>query len=423
MIYLSELYASELIGGPVIDRFEEKIGRVDDIVIESQDQFPKVTGLVLKSTGGRHKKVLLLQEINLIGRKFISTRAGIKETPFAELREGSVLVKRDLMDKQIVDIHGSKVVRVNDLKIAKVGEDARLIAADVGLKGVLRRLRLEQPVSFLLSFFNIKMKEYLIGWNYVEPLQTDLARIKLVVPYKGMSELHPSDIASIISQVHTDEKTAIFESLSTDTAAEALHELEPRIQAFLIGVLDTKKALAILEKMPSDEAADVLGDLPEEKTEEFLQLMKKKKAQEIQELLKHDDETAGGLMTTDLITLEPGYTVARTIEKLRELAPGAETIYYLYVTDEGGHLLGVLTLRGLIISKEDALVGDIMNTKIITIKPEMNRRQVADVISKYNLLAVPVVDKLNRILGIITVDDVLDYIIPPLARKKRLSVG
>ncbi len=423
MIYLSELYASELIGGPVIDRFEEKIGRVEDIVIEPQDQFPKVTGLVLRSAGGRHKRVLLLQEINLIGRKFISTRAGIKETPFAELREGSVLVKRDLMDKQIVDIHGSKVVRVNDLKIAKIGEDARLIAADVGLKGVLRRLRLEQPVSFLLSFFNVKMKEYLIGWNYVEPLQTDLARIKLVVPYKGMSELHPSDIASIISQVHTDEKTAIFESLSTDTAAEALHELEPRIQAFLIGVLDTKKALAILEKMPSDEAADVLGDLPEEKTEEFLQLMKKKKAQEIQELLKHDDETAGGLMTTDLITLEPGYTVARTIEKLRELAPGAETIYYLYVTDEGGHLLGVLTLRGLIISKEDALVGDIMNTKIITVRPEMNRRQVADVISKYNLLAVPVVDKLNRILGIITVDDVVDYIIPPLARKKRLSVG
>ncbi|MFA5097424.1 MAG: CBS domain-containing protein [Candidatus Margulisiibacteriota bacterium] len=423
MIYLSELYASELIGGPVIDRFEEKIGRVEDIVIEPQDQFPKVTGLVLKSTGGRHKKVLLLQEINLIGRKFISTRAGIKETPFAELREGSVLAKRDLMDKQIVDIHGSKVVRVNDLKIAKVGEEVRLIAADVGIKGVLRRLKLDQLVSFLLSFFNIKVKEDLIGWNYVEPLQTDLARIKLVVPYKGMSELHPSDIASIISQVHTDEKTAIFESLSTDTAAEALHELEPRIQAFLIGVLDTKKALAILEKMPSDEAADVLGDLPEEKTEEFLQLMKKKKAQEIQELLKHDDETAGGLMTTDLITLEPEYTVARTIEKLRELAPGAETIYYLYVTDEGGHLLGVLTLRGLIISKEDALVGDIMNTKIITVRPEMNRRQVADVISKYNLLAVPVVDKLNRILGIITVDDVVDYIIPPLARKKRLSVG
>ena len=423
MIYLSELYASELLGGPVIDRFEDKIGRVEDIVIEPQDQFPKVTGLVLRSSGGRHKKVLLLPEINLIGRKFISTRAGIKETPFAELREGSVLVKRDLMDKQIVDIHGSKVVRVNDLKIAKIGEEVRLIAADVGVKGVLRRLKLEQLASLLLSFFNIKMKEDLIGWNYVEPLQTDLARIKLVVPYKGMSELHPSDIASIISQVHTDEKTAIFESLTTDTAAEALHELEPRIQAFLIGVLDTKKALAILEKMPSDEAADVLGDLPEEKTEEFLQLMKKKKAQEIQELLKHDDETAGGLMTTDVVTLEPGNTVAKTIEKLRELAPGAETIYYLYVTDEGGHLLGVLTLRGLIISKEDALVGDIMNTKIITVRPEMNRRQVADVISKYNLLAVPVVDKLNRILGIITVDDVVDYIIPPLARKKRLSVG
>jgi Mg/Co/Ni transporter MgtE len=151
--------------------------------------------------------------------------------------------------------------------------------------------------------------------------------------------------------------------------------------------------------------------------------MKKKKAEEIQELLKHDEETAGGLMTTDLVTIKQDLTVAQTILKLREMAPGAETIYYLYVTDEMEHLLGVLTLRSLIISKEDVVVSDIMKTKIITVRPEMNKRQVADVISKYNLLAVPVVDKLNRILGIITVDDVVDYIIPPLARKKRLSVG
>ena len=423
MIYLNEMYASELLGEPVIDRYEEKIGSIEDLVIQPQDQFPKVIGFLLKSASGKKSKVLLLNEINLIGRKFVSTRAGKKETPFGQLREGDVLIKRDLMDKQIVDIHGSKVVRVNDLKIAKIADDVRLIAADVGTKGILRRLKIENFVSSLLSFINIKLKEDLIGWNYVEPLQTDLARIKLVVPYKGMSQLHPSDIASIISQVHTDEKTAIFESLSTDTAAEALHELEPRIQAFLIGVLDTKKALIILEKMPSDEAADVLGDLPEEKTDEFLKLMKKKKAEEIQELLKHDDETAGGLMTTDLVTIKQDLNVAQTILKLREMAPGAETIYYLYVTDEMEHLLGVLTLRNLIISKEDVLVSDIMKTKIITVKPEMNKRQVADVISKYNLLAVPVVDKLNRILGIITVDDVVDYIIPPLARKKRLSVG
>lgn len=423
MVYFNDMYASEILGRLVIDRIEEKIGHVKDIVVDPSEQFPKIIGLLIKTDGSSREKILLIGEFNLIGRRAISTNPLKENIAFASVRDGEVLIQRDLLDKQIVDIHGSKVVRVNDLKLAKVGEDIRLLAADIGVKGILRRLKIDGIISSFLSIFGISLKEELIGWNFVEPLKTDIARLKLVVPYQGISKLHPADIANIISQVHTDEKTAIFESLSTETAAEALHELEPRIQAFLIGTLETKKALMIIEKMPSDEAADVLGDLPEEKAAELLRLMKQKKADEIHELLKHDEETAGGLMTTEFVSVPQSFTAYQTIEKLRELAPAAETIYYLYITDDAEHLVGVLSLRNLIVSRQETPVSEIMSSKIITIKPEMSRRQVADVISKYNLLAVPVVDKLNRILGIVTVDDVVDFIIPPLARRKRMSVG
>lgn len=423
MIYFTDMYASQIIGLTVIDRVDTKVGKIKDIVINPAEQFPKVIGFLVKLDDQGKEKIILVNELSFISKKVIST-ANVKQSiVFAPLRENEIFVARDLLDKQIVDIHGSKVVRVNDIKFTKIGEEIRLIAADVGIKGILRRLKIEEFVESFLSLFGIKLKEDLIGWNFVEPFKTDIARLKLVVPYEGMSKLHPADIANIISQVHTDEKTAIFESLSTETAAEALHELEPHIQAFLISTLDTKKALSIIEKMPSDEAADVLGDLQEDKAAEILRLMKQKKAEEIKGLLKHGEETAGGLMTTEFITIPSNYTAAQTIERLRELAPSAETIYYLYVTDEHDHLIGVLSLRNLIIAPHDKPIMEICSTNVITVKPNDSQRKVAEIISKYNLLAVPVVDDDKKILGIITVDDVVDFIIPPLARRKRMSVG
>ncbi len=423
MIYFNDMYAREIVGQSIVDKTEEKIGVIKDIVIEVGQQFPKVVGFLIKSHPSKREKFVLISEVNFISRKTITLKSKKADIAYGHLREGDMFLQRDLMDKQIVDIHGSKVVRVNDLKLSRVGDDILLVAADVGIKGILRHLNLENFAENVMAIFNKTLKDELIGWNYVEPLQTDIARLKLVVPFQGVAQLHPADIASIISQVHTDEKTAIFGILTTEKAAEALHELEPHIQAFLVSTLETKKALAIIEKMPSDEVADVLGDLPEEKANELLRLMKTKKAHEVQELLKHGEETAGGLMTTEFITIPQSYTARQTIEKLRDITPSAETIYYLYVTDDDNVLVGVLTLRNLIVSKEDAIVNDIMVQRLISVNPEMNQRQVAEVISKYNLLAVPVLDKTNHILGIITVDDVVDFIIPPLARKKRMSVG
>jgi CBS domain-containing protein len=413
------MFASELIGDPVVDRVQEPIGRVKDIIIVLGETFPKVAGLLIRTEPENKEAVLLIAEIDLIGKQFVSTRGTKDRVVLTSLRQDEVLLMRDVMDQQIVDLDGARVIRVNDLKLAKVDQDVRLIAADVGLRGMLRRLGAEKAVSWIAGLFRKEMPEQLIGWDHVQ----GLAGGKIAVPSKTITDLHPADVAQIISQVQTDKRTALFSTLSDKTAAEALHELEPLLGAVLVSALDTKKALGILDRMPVDEAADIIGDLPVEKAEELLRLMRVRKAAEIRKLLKHRDETAGGLMTTEFITLSQNMTVEQVIAKLRETAPDAETIYYLYVVDEAEHLVGILSLRRLIISPPDRLVSEIMIKDCITVSPGMNQKEAADVISKYNLLAVPVVDQDNKILGIITVDDVMDLILPPVSRRKRQMLG
>lgn len=415
------MFVSELIGNPVVDRVQESVGRVKDIIITLGESFPRVTALLVSLTGEQsdEKKVLLIGEIDLIGKQFCSTRTTKERVPLTSLREGEVLLLRDVIDQQIVDLDGARVIRVNDLKLAKVNEDIRLIAADVGWSGMLRRLGLLGIVSWFYALLKKNVPEQLIGWDHVE----NLSGGKIAVPTKTITDLHPADVAQIISQVQSDKRTEIFSALTEKTAAEALHELEPMLGAVLIATLDTKKALGVLEKMPVDEAADIIGDLPASTAEELLRLMRVRKAAEIRKLLKHRDETAGGLMTTEFITLDHNLTVEQVIAKLRELAPDAETIYYLYVVDEVMGLVGALSLRRLIISPPYKPITEIMIRHPFAISAEMNQREVADFMSKYNLLAVPVIDAEKKILGIVTIDDVMDLILPPISRRKRQTLG
>jgi CBS domain-containing protein len=423
MVLFSELFISELKGDPVLDRLQEPVGRVEDYVIAVGEVFPKVTGLLVYVYDKKEKLVLLMGEIDLIGKQFVVTRSVKDRIVYTKPRPDELFLWRDLMDKQIVDTEGARVIRVNDLKLGKIEQDVRLIAADVGFRGLLRRMGLLAFFDFILRIFRKRVSETLIGWDHVEQLKTGKVKGMITVPTKHVSEMHPADIANIISQVHSAERTAIFASLADKTAAEALHELEPKIQALLLLTLDTKKALGVLEKMPVDEVADVLGDIPPERAEELLRLMRPKKAAQVRKLLKHPEETAGGLMTTEFMTIPYDYTAQRTIEKMRELAPDAETIYYIYVVRGGEKLSGVLSLRNLIIAAPETPIASIMVKDVITVDPEMDQRKVAEVISKYNLLAVPVVDAENRMLGIVTVDDVVDFILPPISRRIRHMLG
>jgi magnesium transporter len=423
MVLFSEMFVSELKGVPVVDRLQEPVGGVRDFVLTVGEVFPRITGLLVRVHDKQADLVVLMGEIDLIGKQFVAVKSLKDRIVFTKPRADELLLWRDMMDKQIVDTEGARVIRVNDLKLGKIEQDIRLIAADVGFRGLLRRSGFLGIFNFIFGLFRKKVPDTLIGWDHVEQLKTGRVKGMITVPAKHVSEMHPADIANIISQVHSEERTAIFASLADKTAAESLHELEPKIQALLLLTVDTKKALGVLEKMPLDEVADVLGDIPPEKANEFLRLMRPKKSAAVNKLLSHPEETAGGLMTTEFISMPRNLTVQQTIEKMRELAPDAETIYYIYVIDEAEKLMGVLSLRTLIISPPEVLISKIMEKDVITVDAEMNQRDVADVISKYNLLAVPVVDKGNKMQGIVTVDDVVDFILPPISRRRRHMLG
>jgi CBS domain-containing protein/sporulation protein YlmC with PRC-barrel domain len=414
--FAGEIFVSEVYKKPVLDQTGEEIGKLKDIIVGLGEPFPAVTALVVS---GRDTYVLPWDMVNLFNRRVISANVRVDGLKPMTVAPTDILIYRDLLDKQIVDINGAKLVRVNDLELGDVNGKLCLVAADIGLRGLLRRLGLEKKGEQLSSVFKHKIQQKLISWSYVQTVEPKLARLTLTVSRQKVASLHPADLAEIISEVSQKERTAIFGSLDVDTAAEALHELEPSVQADIIDDMSKERASDILERMPPDEAADVLGDLPEAKAQELINLMEKEEAEDVQELMEHEEDTAGGLMTTEYLSFPPDMTVEEAIRELRLEAPNVETIYYLYIVDHEEHLIGVLSLKNLILAVPQTLLSDIMTTPAKTISLDAEQKDVAEFISKYNLLAAPVVDETMVMRGIVTVDDVVDFLLPTASRKKR----
>ncbi|MCC6347858.1 MAG: magnesium transporter, partial [Nitrospirales bacterium] len=329
---------------------------------------------------------------------------------------------RDILDRQIVDANGAKVVRANDLRLEGYEDDAVLVAVDVGMRGILRRLGVEHGSEELLRLFNTSMPYNLISWNYIQHLKPKLHTITLTVPRQMLSELHPADIADLISQVSREEGVHLFRDLDIETAAEALSELQPEMQAQLLSAMDLEKAADIIEEMPPDEAADVLSDLPTEKAKEILEHIEREEAEDIQELLAHEEDTAGGMMTTEYVAYPPDTLVRDAIDRFRKDGGEIESVYYVYVTDEREKLIGVTSLRELLLADPAAPLSGIMETKLKTVPPEADEMVAAEIVSKYNLVALPVVDSKGCILGIVSVDDIIDRILPPAAKRHRRKV-
>jgi len=253
----------------------------------------------------------------------------------------------------------------------------------------------------------------------VTTLEPGLDRLTLTMTRKSLAEMHPVDMAEILSQVSMQERTALLSSLDEETAGDVIGELDDETAAKIINEMEPEKAADVLEQMDPDEAADVLGDLPEKKAVELLNRMDKEEAEEVRELLEHDEDTAGGLMTTDYICFPPDMTAEEVMKELRLLAPDIEMIYYLYVVDKEERLLGVLSLKDLILASPKSLLENFMVTNPKTVLATEDKKEVAEMVSRYNLFAIPVVDEENQILGIITVDDVVDMLLPTPLRRKR----
>ena len=408
------LYLSQVLGRPIRDLEGERVATIKDIIVRlGADDHPPVTGLVARY---RRRDFFLsrwrITDLNEHGARLNSDILDLR--PFVR-RESEVLLARDVLDKQLIDVDGKRVVRVNDVQIIEAAGDWRVTGADVSLQGLWRRLA---PAGFA----GTKKTVEVLDWADVGYLATDAATVQLKSSSDKLARLHPVEIARLAEALSYHHGSEVVESLDDETAAETLEEMPAERQAKILGDMDQERAADILEWMSPDEAADVLGDLPEEKAEELLGLMEHDEQADVVELLPYEDDTAGGLMTTEFVTLPRALTVGEALARLREMAETPNMIYYLYVVEEENswRLLGVIALRSLILADPSVPLEDVMRTEFQHADPGEPAREVAQRIAEYNLLALPVVDEAGDILGIITVDDAMEILLPKDWRKIRV---
>jgi CBS domain-containing protein len=329
-----------------------------------------------------------------------------------------IQLKKHILDKQIVDIDGKKVVRVNDIRLALISSGLFVVAVDVGLEGLLRRLDLAKPIRKMLQLFGKNISTKLILWSNMEPMGTPLDNLKLSTSSSKLNTLHPSELADIIEDLDVNTRTAIFSALDHDRAADVLEEMDTEAKSSILDQLSVEKAADVLEKMPADEVADILDDLEEERAEELLQEMDKDASAEVRELMEYPENQVGSLMSTDYISFKEHMTAHKTISELRRLKPESDTIYYLYVVDDEERLTAIVSLRDLIVAEPETKLEQIMNRKIVFVYDQDNINSLVEIISKYSLLAVPVVDQEMKMLGIVIIDDVVFEILK--SKKRRL---
>ncbi len=409
-------YLSDIVGRTAVladDTSRRSLGRVTDFLVRNPgDAFPKIDGFVLKTSGGARFVPMadVVEVAEESGTIALRTPPSQDPVPAAE----ALYLVADLFDKQIVDVDGRKVVRINDLEIANCAGALRVVAADIGVAGLLRRLGAHRLLPSLVD----KVPRSLIAWNNVSPIaDPNPNQVHLAVSENRLARLHPSELADIISDLSAKDAMRVMQSLDDETAADAFEHLDSETQRSIIDDLGAVRAAGIIEEMDSDDAADLLGELPEEQQAELLSRMEPETAGELRELVQYDEDTAGGLMTTDYVWIYPHRTVAATLAKIREIAPEQEFIYYLYVTDEHRKLLGVISLRALLLALPTAFIHKLMDTEIVSVSPDASAEDVASTIARYDILACPVLDDGGRILGIVTVDDAIDAIMPEKVAK------
>jgi magnesium transporter len=408
-------YLSEIIGRPVTDLDGNSVGKLKDVIVRPWAEFPHplIEAVTVEIKGGGTRNLPFAAVAALLS-PVIPLKYRGDEVPAFEMKEDDVLLSRDVLDKQIIDTDGARVVRVNDVELVRVNGTIYVSNVDVSWLGIIRRMGLVRLAHFLSG--HIKQKG--ISWDDVELMHRDQF-MHLRVPAEKLHELHPADLAEIVSDLNRLESGQLLDSLDVKHLADTLEEVEPEFQAELVEHMSDEKVADVLEEMDPDEAADLLGDMPKGRKENLLALMEKEDADDVRKLLAYPEESAGGIMTTEYASIHPNLTATEAIQVLRNMADEVETMFYVYVVDEQEHLIGTFSLNNLIFAPPGQTVSDFMTKRIITVNLTDDQEEVAQTVAKYDLLAIPVVDDQNRLHGIVTADDALDKIIPT-AWKKRL---
>jgi CBS domain-containing protein len=399
---------SELIGATVRDAGGVVGGRVREIAIAPQDHPTRVACFIVTTPQG--ERLLPTDAVISAG---ITVRASTEQSQWLAVPslDGLLLLKRDLLDQQIIDIHGRKVVRVNDVELEATPTNSHvalnIVAVDVGARGAIRRLSKGLVPSFTLRALLERIPPRVIPWQFVDLLETDPARrVKLKIAYQGLAQLHPADIADIVEELPRAEREAVFETIDEEVAAEALEEVDPDIQVSIVESLDKERAADIVEEMDPDAAADLLAELPEAHTGEILDKMAPEERQEVAQLLEFGERTAAGRMTTEFIAVPESAGLDAAINALKGFEGSAEAVATVYLTGTGHKLVGAVPLVKIAVSSPGVQLAD-LREPCISCPPDTPQDEVAALFDKYNLITLAVVDEHGRIAGIITADDVI----------------
>lgn len=414
------IYISEIIGKDVYDAYGARVGTCTDLLVgRSTRVFPPVVSIQVKHTDGR----FLLIAADQIGTLFPGIALNIPQSHLSLFRPrgDELYLNKQILDHQIVDVEGRRVVRVNDIQVAFNKKEYVLTGVDVGNLGLLRRLGLEKLIIKIMGIFGQPSEKSVIAWNDVVHIE-EKDPLRLVKSKEMISKLPPADIAAILDDLDRASGQSLMENMDNEIVADTLEESPLKTQIEVLSNMDSERAADILEEMEPDEVADLLADLPAEESRTLLALMEEDEAEDVRSLLDYPPDSAGGIMTTDFGWIPEGLTAIQAMDYLRqsEDAQDVEDMYYIYVLDQNETLLGVIYLRDLVMAEPEMNVDNLMNPDPVKVIPSDSQDEVAYLIAKYDLLSIPVVESdTGKMLGIVTLDDALDTVLPT-AYKKRL---
>ena len=408
---MSTISLTELLGLPVTEASGARCGRVREVALTPAEDRAHISAIIVRTANG--DRVLPFSAV-------MSVNGGVRtSSPSADWSppeaEGLFLLERDLLDQQIIDVYGRKVVRVNDVDLHQETGNGQLKlkigAVDVGVRGAVRRLLKGAVPMAALRVLLKRIPPRLIPWEFVDLIETDPARrVKLRISNERLARLHPADIADIVEDLAPDEREAVFETLDEGVAAGALEEMSAKIQKSIVESLDTDRAAEIVEEMNPDAAADLLADLTEDRTSEILKEMAPEDRQEMTDLMEFGEKTAAGRMNTEYIALDPAATVNDAIEALRNFEGGVESVSTIYLVDKQGHLAGAVPLAKIVLAKSTDELSSLTQDPLISTHAGAREKEVAELFDKYNLVTLPVIDDDKILTGVITSDDVISLL-------------
>jgi magnesium transporter len=408
---MSTITLTELLGAPVLEASGAHCGRVREVALTPAEDRAHVSTLIVRTKNG--DRLLPFSSISSLNGGVRAT-SHVSDWPSVEA-EGLFLLERDLLDQQIIDVHGRKVVRVNDVDMNSESGNGRIQlkigSVDVGPRGAIRRLLKGVVPMAALKHLLQRIPPRLIPWDFVDLIETDPARrIKLKISHERLAKLHPADIADIVEELAPDEREAVFETLDHEVAAGALAEVDPKVQKAIVESLDSDRAADIVEEMNPDAAADLLADLTEERSSEILQEMAPEERKEVADLLEFGENTAAGRMNTEYLALAADATVEEGIDALRNFEGGVESVSTLFLVDKDGKLIGAVPLAKLVLGESTDKLASLAQEPLISCHAGASEKEVAELFDKYNLLTLPVVDDEGKLTGIITSDDVISLL-------------